>query len=448
MLLKKIKCFSRYDKIVFYNVVGAFVIKGFALLLSFFSMPSYIRFFQNDITLGLWFTALSVLNWILTFDLGIGNGLRNHLSEALACNQHEEARKYISAAYVSIGCLCLGAILIFFLVCDYINWNEIFNIKEQIVSTKALTLTIKIVFTGIILQLFFKLISSVLYAMQKSSINNFMSLCTSVVIIVSINILPSGTNDENIICMAVLHSIAIIVPFLIATIVVFSLDGMKEMRPVIKNCSKKHMKSVLSLGGIFFFIQIMYMFIMNTNEYLITYLIGSEYVVEYQIYYRIFNIGSMLFVLATTPIWSAITGAKAQKNMKWIKSIYNKLVLITILGVVCNFIIIPFLQPFVNVWLKENSITINLKYSIIFAIMASTTMLISTLSSVANGLGKLKIQSIFYCIGAVIKIPIAILIVGLTNSWIGVVIANIISVLGYVIVEPMYMKKYLREKAL
>ena len=46
-LLKKIKSISENDKIVYKNIAGAFVIKGFALVVSLLTMPAYMSFFSN-----------------------------------------------------------------------------------------------------------------------------------------------------------------------------------------------------------------------------------------------------------------------------------------------------------------------------------------------------------------------------------------------------------------
>ena len=89
------------------NMAGAVMVKGGALVISLFTMPAYMRFFQNQEVLGLWFTVLSVLNWILTFDLGVGNGLRNHLTTAFALNDRKAAQQCISSAYVTIGATAL-----------------------------------------------------------------------------------------------------------------------------------------------------------------------------------------------------------------------------------------------------------------------------------------------------------------------------------------------------
>ena len=116
--------FSQNDKTVLVNIVGTFLVKGLSLLLSLFSMPAYIRFFNDDTTLGLWFTVLSVLNWILYFDLGIGNGLRNYLSETYAKKDTEASKRYISSAYVAVGVLCLSLAIVFLAVFRFSGTND------------------------------------------------------------------------------------------------------------------------------------------------------------------------------------------------------------------------------------------------------------------------------------------------------------------------------------
>ena len=68
--LKKLNL-SENDKIVYKNVFGAFLVKGAALFLTLFTLPAYISYFNNDEVLGLWFTLLSLLNWILNLELSM-----------------------------------------------------------------------------------------------------------------------------------------------------------------------------------------------------------------------------------------------------------------------------------------------------------------------------------------------------------------------------------------
>lgn len=445
-LIGKFKGTSENNRIVIVNVIGAFAVKGLAMIVSLFTMPAYMRFFGNETALGLWFTVVSVLNWILNFDLGIGNGLRNHLTSALACGDTDNAKKYLSSAYISVGAICVFLSAVLFFAFGFVNWSFVFNIGADVVSPDALLLSVRIVFIGIVLQMFFRLISSVLYAIQKSSVNNFLQLCVTVITLLCVLFLPSKSNDENMVTMAWVHLGACIAPSLVTTLFVFAGKKMRKCAPSFSAFSIKHAKAVLSLGGVFLVVQIAYMIIMNTNEYLITFLAGNEDVVDYQVYNRLFALGSTVFSLALTPIWSAVTKATAERNVAWVKSLYKKLMLLGAGFCVCEFLLVTVLQFAVNLWLGDEAITVSTGYALVFATMGSAMIISSVFASIANGLGALKPQLICYSLGAVLKPFLAWGLVSLTGSWIGVIIANIISVMLYCIVQPIVFHKYFRKE--
>ena len=220
-VLARLRSLGENDKIVYKNVIGAFVVKGAALFVTLYTMPSYIRFFNDDEVLGLWFTILSILNWILNFDLGIGNGLRNHLSTALSLKDKEKAKGYVSSAYFSIGIIVVVAAAIFPIILRLVDLNSFLSISESRVSADALYKATVIVIVGVLLQFWLRLINAVLYALQKSSVNNFLVLCTNVITLLFARYYPSGTNDENLIVMAVVHAAAVALPLIIASVYAF-----------------------------------------------------------------------------------------------------------------------------------------------------------------------------------------------------------------------------------
>lgn len=93
------------ERIIAKNTVVAMVLRGLGIFVSFAMTPAFIRYFNNNEVLGLWFTILSVLIWIMNFDLGIGNGIRNFLVKALTDNDRIEARRVISSGFISVGVL-------------------------------------------------------------------------------------------------------------------------------------------------------------------------------------------------------------------------------------------------------------------------------------------------------------------------------------------------------
>lgn len=444
--LNKLRSLGENDRIVYKNVAGAFLVKGFALFVTLYTLPSYISFFNDSELLGLWFTILSLLNWILNFDLGIGNGLRNHLSTSLASGTPEESKRYISSAYFSVGVIVLLLSAIFPFVIKGADFNNLLNIDASIVSLEALYYSIVIVFIGVMLQFWLKLINSVLYALQLSSLNNLLVLCTNILILAYVKLAPSSDNDTNIIVMAVVHAVAVIIPLLWATWYVFR-KRLKFSRPSFKYVTVMHTKKVLSLGGIFFFVQIAYMVIMSTNEFLITKTTSNSDVIDYQAYYKLFSLGSTIFALTLTPIWSVITKAKAENNILWIENTYRRFTGFALLFIVCEFVLILFTKPIIHIWLGEETLShIDIRTCVIFAVFASTMIYVSLLSSIANGLGKLKTQSICYGIGAILKVPLSVFLVSYLASWEGVIIANIICMLIYCICEPIVLRKYFSQK--
>ena len=79
--------------IVVKNALYSVGLKGLGIIVGLLLMPVYARFLLNPSVLGIWLTLVSMLSWIITFDLGIGNGLRNELTVAVAQNDTAAKKK-------------------------------------------------------------------------------------------------------------------------------------------------------------------------------------------------------------------------------------------------------------------------------------------------------------------------------------------------------------------
>ena len=129
---------DKKNKNIILNVIAAFLVKGGSMIVSLFTLPAYIRYFNDQTVLGVWLTLLSVLNWVLSFDLGIGNGLRNHLTIAITENKQDDVKKYISSAYMMIGIFSAAIIIAAKIIFPYINWNAIFAVPENYISCRTM----------------------------------------------------------------------------------------------------------------------------------------------------------------------------------------------------------------------------------------------------------------------------------------------------------------------
>lgn len=443
-MIKRIKGLFKNEKdsIVIKNIIAAFLIKGAALLVSLISLPIYIRYFENKEVLGVWFTILSVLIWILSFDFGIGNGLRNKLVSGIINNDTEEIRKDISSAYFVMGIISIITLIIGFVIIPTINWNTFFNISSELLSREVLTSVMHIVFATITLQFFLRIINFILYALQKSALNNFLALITSVTQVIIVSLLPSINTATNIKYLSMVYLITVNLPLIMATILVFRKD-LLGMHPSFQYFNFKTSKDILHLGGIFFWNQIMYTALTGTNAFLISNFVGPRHVVDYQVYYRIFTLIGIVFNLALTPMWSAITKAFEESDNNWIKRYYKTLLKLSVFVFIVQILIIPFLQIMINLWLGDNSIRVSYAYAFAFALFGSIFVLQNILSTFACGIGKLRLQAFFYTIGVIIKILVSYYITKVYPSWIVIVIADILVVFPYCIFQALDLKKRL-----
>lgn len=440
---RKLQTISEKDKIVCLNALGALVVKGAALIVALFTMPAYMRFFSDQQMLGVWLTVLSVLTWILNFDLGVGNGLRNRLTIALAEGNLTTAKEYISSAYWMIGIVVTILFGVGRFLIPHINWNEVFNVTTEVVPASALWEVVLYAYVGIILQFFLRLISSVIYAMQKSAINNVISLITSVLQLLFALAAPSLTPLENLRMFSIAYIFCANIPLAVATIFVFAGE-MKECAPKIQLFRLDRAKEVLSLGGIFFVCQILYMLIANTNEFFISRYASPKYVVEYQIYNRVFSLGSTLFMLALTPVWSAVSKAIAEKDFVWLRQLNRRLLGLSWIATLAQFLFIPFLQIFINMWLGSDSITINYGYAICFALFGATMVFQSATSTIVNGMGRMKLQAICYAIGSAFKFLIIPNIE--MNQWISVVFVNSLILIPYIVIQQIETTRFINKQ--
>ena len=433
------------DSIVIKNIFGAFSIKGISLLISIFSLPLYIRFFNDDIVLGLWFTLLSILTWLLTFDFGIGNGLRNKLVKAIAKNDTSLVRTYISSSYMLLGIIVLGFILVLTPVIFLINWNLLLKVEENYISSFTLLIVIFINFFTVIIQFFLRLISFILYALQKSAVNNLIALLTTVSQLIFVLLYPARNAEHNLIVLSFVHMICVILPLAVTTFVIFS-KKLKFALPRMKYYDFKVGKEILSLGGKFFWIQIMYLVLTGTNAFFIANIFSPDKVVEYTIYYRIFSLTGIVITLTLTPFWSLLTKAKEENDWKWIQKYFRLFSLLSIVVFAINLTTVFILQFLFNVWLGDVSIKVTYSYAILFALFGFIFSIQSFVSIFANGFNRIKTQLIVYTLGVLIKI---IILYGFTTviiNWSYIVLVDLIIFIIYIFIEYGLTYKYIRKK--
>lgn len=163
------KVLTRYlgdkdNRTLLLNVAGNYLVKGGAMLVSLLMMPAYMRYFESQAVLGMWFTLIQLLNWIMLLDFGIGGGLRNKIVEPLQKGDKERVTELVSAAYFSVAGIVLVLIVLQQIVVGRLNWYKILGLSSGDISEDTLVTMIHILVIGVCIRFFTVLICHMISA--------------------------------------------------------------------------------------------------------------------------------------------------------------------------------------------------------------------------------------------------------------------------------------------
>lgn len=423
-----------------------FLIKLISLLLSILSISIYNNFFDNVTLLGFWFTINALLNWIFSFDFGISNTLRNRLVVYIVNSDNLSSKREIRSSfralfYISLVFLIVGTALIFLL-----DINYIFKVNTFDISSLHLKISIFVLYFSFISQLVFRLIYSVLYALQKSILPNLIHLISTLVILlfaVLLNMFNLIVQDKLFI-LSLLNLVTFNFPLILLTTVILKKYFNGVFSPLLGISSYSVIKIILQ-SGLFFFSQLLFILFISSNEILILLFFGNKFVVDFTFYNRFYSLIPTFITIFLTPYWSQITREKINKNFKWLRKTLNFFTFILVISVFFSLLVTAFMPLIQNIFSNMNfDTTLMNKESyfifLIYNISLSSHILYSTF---ACGLNRLSSQIYTYLIGFLIKVPVILLSKLIFDSWLIILIVSIVFMILYSIIEYIKIRSFL-----
>jgi O-antigen/teichoic acid export membrane protein len=391
---------------------------------------------------GIWLTLTSIIGWISYFDVGLGNGLRNKLAASIAMGNYDEGKIYISTIYFLMSVIFLGMGLFLYFIIPMINWASFLNISsifnEQIINV------LRIILVFFTLQMILKTLSNILFANQQSAVSVFLDFLGSLVSLVIIFILTK-TVSPKLEYLAFAFSGSLVFVLSIASFIVFNFSKFySKIAPSIKYIKIRYSKGLIGLGLNFFVIQVSVLILYQVTNIIISRISGPESVTIYNVAYKYLSAIMMVFNIILTPFWSSYTDAYTKQDYNWMKNSYSKLIKIFLIAV-CVLIIMLFASPFAyKIWLG-GYVDIPFSMSLVVAIYMVCMMWAGIHSTIANGIGKIKIQFLLSFIGIVFSIPMA-LFLGNHFGVEGVVCSTIVitafcSIFLYIQIRKIFIQK-------
>lgn len=247
--MKFFKNVDSLTKLTGKNIVYTFVLKGLSFIISLLYVPILLSCLDEKIY-GVWLALTSVVSWLSLFDIGIGNGLKNKLTESLAVNNIEYSRKLVSTSYV-YSALIFSVILVISLIINcFIKWNLLLNVEQ--IFNNDLTITAFLVIIAFCVRFILQIITPVLAATQNIRFNSLIEFIGQIGAFIGV-ILLNYLGVKSIIIFTI---VVLYVPLII--LFVFSIylysNKLKELRPCIRFSDKQHFSEIFSLGINFFII--------------------------------------------------------------------------------------------------------------------------------------------------------------------------------------------------
>ena len=382
------------------NTLFSVFSKGITMLTGFIMIPLSLLLVSKS-ELGLWLTISSFLGWLSLLDFGVGNGLRNKLTEALSRNDMVESRVLVSTAYSVTFIIFTASILVFFVLSYFINWVSLLNAPQ--LDESLLRWIIVTTFSGFALQMIVRLLFALYSATHNTGKVDLVNAAIQVVIIALLYLmLLLNPSKDKIIVLILINNLTPLVLLLGYSVFEFKTK-LSYLKPSIKLANFSKAKSIFGLGLQFLVLQIVGYILIGSQQFMVGKIFSQEDVVNFTIPQKYYSILLVGWLIVITPFWSLLTEAHAKKDFIWIRQKLRemlKLYLLTPLAGLALFFVAPFVY---KLWVGNNYIQDKyLDASILF--FFCTVCFNSTIVIFLNAFSRTRVQLIISIVVAALAI--------------------------------------------
>lgn len=424
-------------KVTFYNYLFTMIY----IIVTFIAVPITLKYLGTE-RYGIWQTIMTLIGFVALTNFGIGNGLRNRVTEYFTEDDKVKLKKVISSAYITISVIAVAILIVAIPIFAIFNYNLIYtniNIKHNEIAI-AFIITI----SGFGINFILGLIKSISYGIHKSHLVTLSQLISSIISLI-LTLFMVG-KEPKLYIMAIIYSVSNIIVNIVLSAFIFSLDN--KYIPNIKLFDRIESKHLYSLGMSFFILEVMALLMTTSDNFIVAKLVGASDVTNYSIVNKVFNMIPTLFSIILIQVWSNTAKESTLGNYKNIKKMINKLELLLIPTAIVLIILVLLFNIISTIWLGKK---INVSFLLIVssALYAFVTCLNGIFVNIQNGLGIIKYQIISYTIAVILQLPLAYFMVKNLNLGVGgVMLSKFLIIVIPAIINSIHIKLYLKSKCL
>lgn len=396
MLIKRILSPVKKDSLYKSMILSA-TYKPINMILTFVYTPILIAWLGEE-KYGIWVTILSIINWINFFDVGIGNGLRNVISQEITKEEYKKTKRSVSTAYTIMFFISVGVSIIVIIMTLLLDWKLIFNttIESRYVVLFSLFF--------VCINLFLSLQKSEYYAEQKAEIVSLQGTIIQFLNLFGI-IIATRVSSGKLMVVALLFSMSSIVVNIYYSVRIWKQR--EYLRPSWRLFDKSQVSDITGLGIKFFLLQMAALVLFTTDNMIITILYGPELVTPYSTVNKVFLAYGTVFSAMISPLWSKFTVAKEMKDYSWMKKIVRKMNLLLIPVFMVIVITVIFFQPLSDIWLGRR-LNYDKGLVLVMGVYIFSYIYSMIYATVMNGMGCVNLQLVVAIAAAIVNIPLSI----------------------------------------
>lgn len=426
------------------NVVRNSVISGIlkmsTLACSLLMVPVTIGYLNQE-NYGIWMAMTSILYWFVFLDVGLGNGLRNYLAEALSRNDMVSARSYISTAVIILSAISVLLAFVFIPLIYVFDLNDVFHTTSIDGSELAKVLVIAVSFS--LVQFVAKNVGMIYIAMQKYAVSDFITFLGTVSSLAVVFIMTK-TMEPNLAYVVAAFSGMPVLMFIIASIHLAIRHP--ELRPSFGCMNLPVAKKIVGKGVGFFLIQITScLVIFGSANIFISHYCGPQSVTVYNVSFKLFNVLIIIYSILIAPLWNAYTDAAVKNDYDWIRRSFRKSLTLWGYSVIGGMVMLAFSGLFFRLWVGD-SVEIPLSVSLWVCIYVCVFNFNNCVTYLINGLNKIRVQIITSVIATAFYL-VSVYVIRDEYGIIGISIAMIVAYLLMAIVHLYQCHLLINQKA-
>ncbi len=416
------------------------VYKAVSMVLSMLYVPVILGYLGTGLY-GIWATVLNVISWVNYFDIGIGNGLRNKLSAALAKDSDDlEIKSLISSAYVLLTIVVLGVMAVALIAFEFIDWRTLLNVPESLYGN--VNGVIAVSFALMCIGFVFSICKSLFFAVQEAHVVSLLGVVQQACMLGSV--LALGLFDyDRLMSTAVVYGLSALAVELFFTFLFFRKR--RSWLPSLRAYNKGVAKDVTGLGVQFFIVQIASLVLSSTDNLIVSNIFGPEAVTPYATAFKLFTVPVSLYATIISPYWSSITARYARGDVSGIKNGVRRMEKLLAIPAACCLILAIAYTPITDIWLGQHLDTPTdlVWLMFIYCLVYSWNAI---WSQVSNGMSCMKMMMVLAVGQAIVNIPLSYLLAGILGSSSGVLLGTVLTMLSSSVVYPLFINRKLSKE--